>query len=527
MYAMEENMRRLDQEEVDLWNELDAIKVNIAQLNPDKVHQQMLEALQKEAINSIIVALNISDLLESKPDEGSLFNEDVAELRINKESLDKRREKYIRLQMTGDEFRNGVKRIEVGALNSKGSAVHVDCYTGEEIRVGVDRYDHEHVISAKELSESYFVGLFMSEGEIREFANSEKNLKVTRDSINRSKKDKPYTVWANEKHSSDLQKTNAEYYGINKDIAKQTDKEARNELRKKVAIKAGERACSIGMKTAANVGGYAIKMAIGELLKITINELVSEFKIKCVDPLKIRIGRIAKKIKNQLSRVYKTLKESALNNFISIILDAVLNVFISTTKKLFKIIRMLLKPILNAIKVLVSPSEEYSFTDKLLAASKIIGAALVGVLGLFLDEAINTALSSIPGVAIIAPFVSPILSALILGMVSAMVLQGFDKYKKSQQLIEEKNKEGRIIYKLNRIAEQQYLIAEQHSYFNLQYAKLCFDEANSAYVKCRTVLDDRCLNSIEKIERIEYNTRNSDKYLNEIDDLLNVKKTEN
>ena len=94
-------------------------------------------------------------------------------------------------------------------------------------------------------------------------------------------------------------------------------------------------------------------------------------------------------------------------------------------------------------------------------------------------------------------------------------------------IIEEKNKEGRIIYKLNRIAEQQYLIAEQHSYFNLQYAKLCFDEANSGYAKCRTILNDRYLNSIEKIERIEYNTRSSDKYLNEIDDLLNVKKTEN
>ena len=517
---MEETLRRLDQEEVELWKELETIEINKEELNPDKVHQQMLEALQKEAINSIIVALNISDWLESHPDEGSLFNEDVAELRNNKESLDKRREEYIRSQMTAAEFRNGVKRIEIGALNSK---VHVDCYTGEEIRVGVDRYDHEHVISAKELSESYFVGLFMSEGEIREFANSEKNLKVTRDSINRSKKDKPYTVWANEKHSSDLQKTNAEYYGINKDIAKQTDKEARNELRKKVAIKAGERACSIGKKTAAAVIP-AVKMAIGELLKITINELVSEFKIKRVDPLKIRIKRISKGIKSQLSRVWKTLEESALNNFISTILDAVLNVFVSTTKKLFKIIRMLLKPILKAIKVLVSPSEEYSFTDKLLAASKIIGAALVGVLGLFLDEAINTALISIPGVAIIAPDVSPILSALILGMVSAMVLQGFDRYKKSQQLIEEKTKEGKIIYKLNRIAEQQYLIAEQHSYFNLQYAKLCFDEVNSAYVKCRTVLDDRYLNSIEKIERIESNTRNSDKYLNEINDLLNVKK---
>ena len=136
---MEETFRRLDQEEVDLWKELEDIEAKKKELNPDIVHQQMLEALREEAINSIIVALNISDLLESRPDEGSLFNDDIAEIKNNKEALDKRREEYIRSQMTGDEFRNGVKRIEIGALNSNGSAVHIDCYTGEEIRVGVDR----------------------------------------------------------------------------------------------------------------------------------------------------------------------------------------------------------------------------------------------------------------------------------------------------------------------------------------------------------------------------------------------------
>ena len=452
---------RLDQEEALLMQELSEVQSEKEKLNPDLVHKQMLEALQKEALNSIATALDISDVLEDRPEVNSIYHKDASILSANKQQLNERRENYERSKLTGSEFMAGVKHIETGAKRPDGTAIHVDCYTGEELRVGNadDKYDHEHVISAKELSDSFFTGLFMSEDEIREFANSESNLKVTRAGINRSKADEDLKTWLKKEHPGSPGVTNQEYYNIDPKVADKTYKEAHRELKKRIALKAGERAASVAKSTAINVGGYALKKSLGELLKITIVELIHEFKEKCVDPLKDRFKRVIRRIKSQLSKLVTTFKEAALNNFVSTIIDAVLNIFLDTTKKLFKIVRMLWKPILNAIKTLVNKSSNVSFTDRLLAASKIIGAALVGVLGVFLDELINSALCSIPGVAVVAPYVSPILSALIVGMTSALILQGYDAYKKGRQLVEYKNKEGHIIYQLEQISERR--VAQQ------------------------------------------------------------------
>ena len=458
---------RLDKEEVQLMKELDSVQEKISKLDPEQVHKQMLEALQQEAINSIAVALDISDVLEDRPESNSIFHKDVSLLKSNKKELDERKKGYVRSRLTGSDFMAGVKRIETSAKNPDGSIIHVDCYTGEPLVAGrvEDKYDHEHVISAKELSESYFTGLFLSEEEIRAFANSDKNLKVTKAGINRSKGDEDLKKWLSKEHPGKPGVTNQEYYNIDPEIATKTYDEAHSELRRKIAMKAGERSLSVAKTTAINVGGYALKKTLGELLKITIVELIKEFKVKSIDPMKERFKRVAKRIKKQLSHLVKTFKESALNNFVSTIIDAVMNVFLDTTKKIFKIIRMLWKPLLNAMKVIVSPSKEYSFTDKLLAASKIIGAALMGVLGVFLDEIINTALCSIPGVAILAPYVSPVLSALIVGMVSAIVIQGYSAYRKSQQLVEYKDKEGHIAFQLELISQRKAIIEEYKSVY--------------------------------------------------------------
>ena len=521
---MEEYKIRIDQEEAQLMQELSEVQSEMKKLAPDLVHKQMLEALEKEALNSISVALDISDLMEDRPEQNSIYHKDASILRDNKQHLNQRRENYDRTRMTGQEFMAGVKRIETGAKRPDGTAIHVDCYTGEPLTVGIvdDKYDHEHVISAKELSDSFFTGLFLSEEEIRDFANSDKNLKVTKAGINRSKGDSDFKEWLKKEHPGNPSVTNQEFYNIDPNIANKTYDEAHHELRKRIAIKAGERAASVAKSTAINVGGYALKKSLGELLKITIIELIKEFKEKCTDPLKERFYRVVKNIKSKLSGLVNTFKEAAMNNFVATIMDAVLNVFLDTTKKLFKIVRMLWKPILNAIKTIVSPSPQYSFTDKLLAASKIIGAALMGVLGVFLDELINSALCAIPGVAIVAPYVSPILSALIVGMTSAIILQGYDAYKKGMQLVEYKNKEGKIFYQLEKLSEKRALMAEYDCKIVQLTTLSVFAGTLNLYSECNNYIEESqktiSLNSASAKKHIT----DSRQTLNEIDVLLNT-----
>lgn len=521
---IEEASLALDMEEALLMKDLDSLHSQMEALDPDLVHKQMLEALQKEALNSIAIALDISDICEHRPEKNSIYTEVIGELKVNNDSFNDRKNKYLRSTMTGQEFNAGVKRIEVGAKNEDGSIIHVDCYTGEELQVGNvnDRYDHEHVISAKELSNSFFTGLFLNEKEIREFANSDKNLKVTRSGINRSKGSLDLKKWLKKDFPGCPGITNAEYYGIDLAIANKTYDEAYNELRKRVAIKATGMSIFMGTETVVNVTGYAVKQAIGKLLKIIIKELINEFKEKCLDPLKERFNRVLAKISTQIKYLCSEFKESAVNNFVSTVLDAVMNIFLDTTKKIFKIVRMLWKPILQAIKIIISSSSEYSLQERLLSASKIIGAALMGVLGLFLNEVINTALCAIPGVAVLAPYLSPILSSFIVGMVSTLILQGYDIYKKGKQLVECKTKEGQIYYELECIAKKKIICAEYNSrVIQLQMAD-AFSHTLLLYEQCCDYIDI-CKKEIDEQSSITENTlKDTVKTLNEINEILNI-----
>lgn len=105
---IENNTATLDSEEVELLNELSQLNLEIEKLDPELMNKQLLEALQKEALNSIAVALDISDFLEKRPEKHSIYHNDVTILKDNKEALDKRKNKYVRSEITGKEFMAGV-----------------------------------------------------------------------------------------------------------------------------------------------------------------------------------------------------------------------------------------------------------------------------------------------------------------------------------------------------------------------------------------------------------------------------------
>lgn len=73
---------------------------------------------------------------------------------------------------------------EALARSGDGKALYIDCYTGETLRGG-DRYDYEHVRSSEALFMMYRDRL--TNFEIAEVVNCQKNIAVTLRSINQSK----------------------------------------------------------------------------------------------------------------------------------------------------------------------------------------------------------------------------------------------------------------------------------------------------------------------------------------------------
>lgn len=514
---MEKLKIELNEEEQSLLEELNSLTEKLKDINPEKLNENMLEVIKNEAINSIGQSLGITDLLEYHPTGGSILSKGAS----NFVSLKKRREKYDRARMTGGTFNENIAEManQAGKNKSTGAREHYnDCYTEAEL-VGGDvdkgKFDYEHVISAKELDQDVWAGILCSEDEIREFANSEANLKVTNSSLNRSKSDKTFEEFEkswDQPSKQDPSKTNAEVWGLDKEKARKTYKEARTKYRKTVWSSAGN--------MAKNVGGYALKKTVWELTRIVISELIDEFKIKCIDPLKERMSRVLDKIKKQLHILLTTFKEAVTDNFISIFIEAALGFFVKTSKNIFKIIRQLIRPIFTAFKTIVSPSSDVAMEERLSSAVKIVGGALVGVVGICLDEVINKGIFTVPLLAPFANYISPVLSSLIVGLGSVMLLQLFQREKNNMEFRNARMTKVKTESKLLNINIAKAKMSDIEADDSLMFTLDVFAEVRTIAKSCdeyMMIAYSRIQDLNEESRVLQQSTRNN---LNDVDQLL-------
>lgn len=450
----------LDEQEFELAKELENIQND---LDPSAFNGNFLDTVKETCVEGLLKSLDLApDLMEvgeaeinvpKKFESGEVFGPDAQ----------KRYDQHQTRLKDYDEGRHVLldeKGRNLFNKNKNSADDRVDCYTGKEINGNTpyasenkeDHWDNEHVLSKKELNDDVVLATYVMEEDIARFTNSPDNLRKTLKSINSSKGDTPLMEWVN-KQSKDPSKTNAEYYGLDMDKVRETYVRARKARAKLIFTSAVGRLeddeykglkykkivlGSEGKKLYNNTKAYVIRATIFKSIKLIAEETIREFKVKCVDPIKDRLMRIFRAVKGRLKELWTTIKVAISSGVVSTIIDAVLNFFIKTTKNIFKIIRLILKEILLAVKTLFAKG--VPMKERLKAALKILSAALVGIVGVFLDEAVDKALSSIPFLAPIAGYISPVISAFIMGVTSSLVLQAFNKYQKRmkyRKLLEE------------------------------------------------------------------------------------------
>lgn len=423
----------LNQEEAQLLDELNVLQEKIGKYDPKEMNRKMFDELQKTAIDSLAVALNISDVLENS----STISSNIRDF--------KKRQNLSTGELKGKTFGDTKKRMcEKAGKDRSGAREHfIDYVTGEEL-IGKDpekgNYDFDHVISAEEMKYDILAGIFMSDDEFRKFLNSDKNVAPLNRDINQKLKKvktwKEFEKCLDEPCKQDATKTNAEYYGIDKKRAFDRYKESRKAYYK-----------VIGGNAVKAIGGYAIKMTVFKFVKIVVIEIISECKLKSEETITIRMKQVGKRIISRMSELVDTFKESALANIVSTLMDIIINFFLNTTKRAFKIIRQIFSSILNVFKVLFDsskPSEE-----RIKAALNILGVALTGILGILLEETINKALLTIPFLIPFADYISPVLAALITGIGGVLILQLFSKHQADIEYYELGQKFSIIQKKLN------------------------------------------------------------------------------
>lgn len=286
---------------------------------------------------------------------------------------------------------------------------------------------------------------FFSKEEVKDFANSSKNLHDLDASANMSKGDKTMKEFLDSERNG-LKPD--ERFNIDRKQLEKDDREAREELHKRKQENK-EKAIQSGKKSrrdeALKVSGKALKAAIFQLLSEFLKEIIKKFIVWLGEKHK-NFNSFLEKLKEAISNFISNLSKHILNVGKSILTMLVTSIFGTVGEVFLKIwtfINQGWSSLKDAIDYLNNPeNSSKDINIIILELGKIITAGIIATGGLALGETIGKSLIAIaPALALeipilgsLASIIGTFMGATVAGITGAFVLKMIDQQIVDRQI---------------------------------------------------------------------------------------------
>lgn len=412
---------------IEVDNELDSALKELELLKEKLPKEQMhslFDQASKNAIDEVVGHFGLAAVVADSKDGGkSTTLRNFKEGKVYNESDEQSFQNYHKKQQPkGFQRNDGVCNYDKRKDEIRdNSPIEVNSeYTGQTMErgKGVGKAQLDHVISVKELDSNPEAHLYLSDKQRAELANIPENLKWLGTSANASKGDRDLMEWGNDTNK-DTGKTNFETFGIDKGKAEQIYGQAKN-TQNKVIIKNkfNKHATEIlDIENVAHRNTRHLSSAIGLILKEFIQRMLAELKILFSNFGNESLKDIFKRFYKALGEIWDSLKPK-LKSLISNVLEMeiftlfsnivvfIINLFCRTIKSVVRIIKVGLKSLYDAIKILLDKNRPQD--ERMFAAAEVFVYGLVSGLTILSSEAITKGLYTIPYLnAILALPISP------------------------------------------------------------------------------------------------------------------------
>ena len=305
----------------------------------------------------------------------------------------------------------------------------------------------DHTVSIKEQLNDVEMATFFSKEQVKEFANSSKNLHDLDASANMSKGDKTMTEFLNSERDGLKPE---ERFNIDRKQLEKDDREAREELQKRkqenkdTAIKSGKKS---RRDEALKISGKALKAALLQLLSEFLRELISKF-ISWLKDTERNLSTFIDKIKEAIISFVNNLANHVLNvgkSVVTMIASAIVGPVINTVLKAWTFIHQGWKSLKEAIDYIKNPeNKDKSLDIMMLEVGKIIVAGLTATGAIVVGEALGASLTasfpvlaiSIPLLGTIGSVIGTFMGATLSGIIGAFVLKMIDQQIVNKQITE-------------------------------------------------------------------------------------------
>jgi hypothetical protein len=357
---------------------------------------------RKEVINSIVTPFGLGKIIAAYDKVGGNVNT-VHNVRGGVYATEAEQKAYEnRGEYNSDDYHKDQNYININKeySESRKDGNAVDYMTGEKLNPN-ESHDLDHIVSAKENHDD--AGRVLAEIDGKVLANTATNLRPTTATNNRSKKaDDMHTFLAkkNERvkkidelkskgnlspqEQNELKKLE-ELVKIDDKIALEADKKAREEIDKKINkayYTSGKFAKDTTIASMNEGGKMGIQQAMGLVMTEFFTALFDEvldiykngfsngfegdgfFKI-----LKERLKNIAQKLQAKWKDVVIAFKDGFFSGFISNLVTTAINMLETTGKRVIRIIREGIYSLFKAVKILLFPPENLTYTEAFIKPS--------------------------------------------------------------------------------------------------------------------------------------------------------------
>lgn len=429
-----------------------------AGLNAEKI-DALIESCQRECLQTIIRPLGIGRVLFDDKDGGNVDTTHNVRKGVyatgREQNTYKNRGEYnsdtIHKSKTYIKTNKDVsEQKKLGNLN--------DSYTGGNLKKN-DDVDLDHVISGKQTHDD--PGRVLAEVNTETAANLKENLRPTHRSINRSKKAKSPSDYANQLDRESPQRLERVNALKNKEKLTEQEKKELKKLEKISEIdtdelrEVGENAqkkqdslyntkyytskkfWGSSLSTSSMEGGkMALQQSVGVLMEEFVRAVFAEirdvwtngFKEKVDDrffeTLKKRLLRVAQRVAAKFKDATFALRDGFISGFLSNLVTVLINAFVTTAARIVRLIREGFMSLYRAVKTLAFPEEGMTLADAADAALKIFATGVVAAGGITLEGVLEAHIE-ILGPA--APFVSAMVAGIVTGIGSAFAVYLLDQ----------------------------------------------------------------------------------------------------
>ena len=309
----------------------------------------------------------------------------------------------------------------------------------------------DHTVSIKEQLNDIEMATFLSKEQVKEFANSSKNLHDLDASANKSKNDKTMTEFLNSERNGLKPE---ERFNIDRKQLEKDDQEAREELKKRkeenenIAIQSGKKS---RRKEALKVTGKALKAAVLQLLTEFLREIVKKF-ISWLGEKEKNFGTFISKVKEAISNFMSNLSHHVLGvgqSMVTMLATSIIGPVVGTFMQVWTFIQQGWRSLTEAIDYLKNPENKNKSTSvKMLEIGKIIVGGVTAAGAIVLSSAIGATLLSIfpplgveiPLLGSLSGLIGTFMGATVAGIAGAFILKLIDQMIVEKQIDELTNK---------------------------------------------------------------------------------------